>query len=480
MLREQSKIIGNFQRALDIFLTASAFVCAYFIKLRLLPIPYRGLVTVPNYYIVLLLIVIVWHIVLNTQNLYRSYRTLPLKKIYLDTFRAVSTSMMLLAMTMYFLKITDVSRIMIGIFYILNLTFLCFSKTLVYYLLKRIRKGGYNFRNIIIMGSRDAAKDMIASVGDRIGAGYRIIGCLDQDKTNIGKKVLNGVTVIDTFPAIERILKKDTVDELIFATPLKTVPGVQGYIDLAEQMGVTVRVLPQWYIRQLGIEPKIGTLRLEEFLGIPTMAINCTLGSKGEILFKNVFEYGLAALFSIVAAPFCLLIVAAIKCISPGPVFFRQERVGQNGRRFILYKFRTMVPGAEQERQALETFNEADGPVFKISKDPRVIPYIGTFLRRTGLDELPQLINVLKGELSIVGPRPPIPSEVDQYDVWQRRRLSMKPGITCLWQVTPNRNRVCFTDWMKMDLRYIDNWSLKLDFKILAMTALTVIRGSGR
>jgi len=480
MLREQSKIISYFHKVTDIFLTASAFIGAYFIKLHLLPNPYRGLVTAPNYYIVLLLIVIVWYLVLNSQNLYRSYRTLSIKKIYWFTFRAVSTSMMLLAMAMYFLKITDVSRIMLGIFYLLNISFLCSSKTIIYYLLKRYRKRGYNFRNIIIMGSREAAKELVAAVGDRLGAGYRIIGCLDQQRANIGKVVLNGVKVIDTYPAAKRILKNDTVDEMVFATPLRTVPGVQRYIDLAEQMGVTVRVLPQWYIRQMGIKPKIGTLRLEEFLGIPTMAISCTPGSKGEIICKNVFEYGLAALLSIVAIPFCLFIAVAIKCVSPGPVFFRQERVGQNGRRFILYKFRTMVPGAEQGRQALETLNEADGPAFKISKDPRVIPYIGHFLRRVGLDELPQLLNVLKGELSLVGPRPPIPSEVDQYDIWQRRRLSMKPGITCLWQITPNRNKICFKDWMTMDLAYIDNWSLKLDFKILAMTALAVVRGSGR
>jgi lipopolysaccharide/colanic/teichoic acid biosynthesis glycosyltransferase len=267
---------------------------------------------------------------------------------------------------------------------------------------------------------------------------------------------------------------------MIFATPLKTIPGVQGYIDLAEQMGVTVRVLPQWYIRQLGIKPKIGTLKLEDFLGLPTMSISCTPGSNGEIMCKNIFEYGLAALLAIIAAPFCCVIAASIRFLSPGPVFFRQQRVGQNGRRFSLYKFRTMTRDAEQERMSLETLNECDGPVFKMSKDPRVIPYIGTFLRRTSLDELPQLINVLKGELSIVGPRPPIPSEVDQYDAWQRRRLSMKPGITCLWQVAPNRNKICFKDWTKLDLSYIDNWSLKLDLKIIAMTALAVIRGSGR
>jgi lipopolysaccharide/colanic/teichoic acid biosynthesis glycosyltransferase len=139
-----------------------------------------------------------------------------------------------------------------------------------------------------------------------------------------------------------------------------------------------------------------------------------------------------------------------------------------------------MVVDAEEKREQLNVYNESDGPVFKITKDPRIIPYIGTFLRKSGFDELPQLLNVLKGEMSLVGPRPPIPSEVEKYDFWQRRRLSMKPGITCLWQCSPKRNDIRFMDWMKLDLKYIDNWSLKLDFKILFKTALVVFTRQGR
>ena len=146
----------------------------------------------------------------------------------------------------------------------------------------------------------------------------------------------------------------------------------------------------------------------------------------------------------------------------------------------MLYKFRTMVADAEARRQEIEAFNEADGPVFKIKKDPRIIPYVGTFLRMTSLDELPQLFNVLKGEMSIIGPRPPLPSEVEQYEMWQRRRLSMKPGLTGLWQATPDRNNVSFEQWMKMDLKYIDNWSFGLDLKIFAKTLLVMIVGMGR
>jgi len=175
-----------------------------------------------------------------------------------------------------------------------------------------------------------------------------------------------------------------------------------------------------------------------------------------------------------------IIIAIAIKFCSKGPVFYKQERIGLNGRKFIFYKFRSMVMDAEQRRDEVDSMNESDGPAFKIKKDPRIISYIGTFLRKTSMDELPQLINVLKGEMSIVGPRPPIPSEVEKYDNWQRRRLSMKPGLTCLWQTTPCRNDVCFDEWMNLDLQYIDNWSLGLDFKILLKTPWAMLNGEGR
>jgi lipopolysaccharide/colanic/teichoic acid biosynthesis glycosyltransferase len=152
-------------------------------------------------------------------------------------------------------------------------------------------------------------------------------------------------------------------------------------------------------------------------------------------------------------------------------------RVGLNGKKFILYKFRTMLENAEELKQGLLNKNEMDGPVFKIKEDPRVTK-LGGFLRKTSLDELPQLFNVLKGDMSLVGPRPPLPSEVSNYDLWHRRKLCMKPGLTCLWQVN-GRNKINFEKWMKLDLEYIDNWSLLLDFKILLKTIPAVLSGSG-
>lgn len=176
--------------------------------------------------------------------------------------------------------------------------------------------------------------------------------------------------------------------------------------------------------------------------------------------------------------PFILLISFLIKITSEGSVFFRQRRVGLKGKYFTLYKFRTMLKNAEALKAQLLHMNVMEGPVFKIHKDPRAT-WIGQFLRRTSLDELPQLYNVLRGDMSIVGPRPPLPLEVNQYEEWQMRRLSVRPGLTCLWQVN-GRNKINnFNQWMELDLQYIDNWSLLLDFKIFIKTIYVVLSGRG-
>jgi lipopolysaccharide/colanic/teichoic acid biosynthesis glycosyltransferase len=179
----------------------------------------------------------------------------------------------------------------------------------------------------------------------------------------------------------------------------------------------------------------------------------------------------------VVLSPLLLATALAVKLTSPGPIFFAQERVGMNKRKFRLLKFRSMVVDAEERKKDLAHLNEMDGPAFKIRKDPRVTR-VGAILRKLSIDELPQLINVLKGEMSLVGPRPPLLNEVDLYDWSDRRRLSVRPGITCLWQVS-GRNNLTFDEWMILDRKYIDNWSVWFDLKILVMTIPVVLFGKG-
>jgi exopolysaccharide biosynthesis polyprenyl glycosylphosphotransferase len=213
-------------------------------------------------------------------------------------------------------------------------------------------------------------------------------------------------------------------------------------------------------------------------MGKPMLVFRSAPGISWALLLKGVFDRGAALFLLLVFSPVWLLIALLIKLSSPGPVLFCQERCGLRGRAFMMYKFRSMVTNAAQLQDELTSFNEMDGPVFKIARDPRITT-LGRFLRRTSLDEVPQLINVLRGEMSLVGPRPLPVYEVRKFtDPWQRRRLSMKPGMTCLWQIA-GRNKIGFEEWMRLDLVYIDNWSLWLDFRILLKTIPVVLMGQG-
>jgi exopolysaccharide biosynthesis polyprenyl glycosylphosphotransferase len=221
----------------------------------------------------------------------------------------------------------------------------------------------------------------------------------------------------------------------------------------------------------------IAKYSLGELEGIPLLSFLTLPKNMAQLFVKQLFDYLGAFFLVLLLSPLFLLIAIMIKISSPGPVIFKQIRCGLNGRKFTFYKFRSMIANAEEIKPNLEELNEATGPVFKIKNDPRVTS-IGRFLRKTSIDELPQLFNVLKGDMSLVGPRPPLPSEVEKYEWWQRRRLSMKPGLTCIWQVS-GRSKLDFDTWMKMDLEYIDNWSLGLDFKILFKTIPAVLSGKG-
>jgi exopolysaccharide biosynthesis polyprenyl glycosylphosphotransferase len=223
------------------------------------------------------------------------------------------------------------------------------------------------------------------------------------------------------------------------------------------------------------LEEMRGYLKISALGSSPLLLIGQTRLAGHQLLLKRGFDIALAGMGIAITAPLMACIALVLRLTTPGPALFRQKRVGMNGRTFTMYKFRTMVEDAERLQPAMAGENEMDGPVFKIRRDPGVTP-LGRVLRRLSLDELPQLWNVLLGDMSLVGPRPPLPHEVRQYRGWQRRRLSVRPGITCLWQVK-GRNRIGFDSWMKLDLEYIDNWSWWLDFKILLRTLPAMVRG---
>jgi len=480
MFKERSSLIINGHRLLDILVTISAFLGAYYIKKYALPEPFRGLSQDPNYYTVLFMTIILWYLTFNMFNIYRSYRNQALGQIIWDSIKAILTAFMLLNLFMYLFRIPHVSRMMIIIFVLVNILLLALSKALIFKLVNYFRKQTYNIKNIVIVGRREGAQVFINSVINRLGAEYRIIGCVETDQCEVDEKIEDCIEVIGKLESLEDILRKHVIDEIIFTISLREIIRYEKYIGLAEEMGINIRFLPEWYIQNIEFNPIIGSLHVQDFFGIPTLTIMTTSQKYGALFIKDALDHVLGILLLMLTLPLFPIIIIAIKLSSKGPAIFKQERLGLNGRKFTFHKFRTMISGAEDQRKLIEDLNEADGPAFKIKNDPRIIPYVGRLLRKTSMDELPQLINVIKGEMSLVGPRPPLPNEVEKYDVWERRRLSMKPGLTCIWQITPNRNDMNFKEWMDLDLKYIDNWSLGLDFKILINTFWIVLTCTGR
>jgi exopolysaccharide biosynthesis polyprenyl glycosylphosphotransferase len=297
-----------------------------------------------------------------------------------------------------------------------------------------------------------------------------VVGYLDDD--NGGEIGLAGRwPCLGTITNMEAVLGAEVIDEVIFVIEKGKLAEYEDALLVAERHGVRAHV-------SLDIFPHVlARPVLEELDGIPLLSFTTTPSNPAELAAKRTIDLVLALVLFVVTLPLQILAALAILLLSGSPVFFRQVRCGLNGRHFTLLKFRTMESGAEDRLAEISHLNEMTGPVFKARRDPRLTA-AGKLLRRLSIDELPQLWNVIVGDMSLVGPRPPLPDEVSRYEPWQRRRLSMKPGLTCLWQVS-GRSELDFDRWMALDLKYIDTWSPLLDLKILLKTVPAVLSGRG-
>jgi exopolysaccharide biosynthesis polyprenyl glycosylphosphotransferase len=335
--------------------------------------------------------------------------------------------------------------------------------------MKYLRREGLNSRFILIIADEDSSYfiDRLVETKDW---GYRIWAIMTDDeviKSRYGKEF----HIIPCVSDLSEVIDNKAIDEVFYCKSSLEQNEIQRYIYSCAEVGVVFR-MQSLLLNYIKMQSTLSFLNQMPFLTFRNTPDNYLA-----LKFKSIQDYIISILVLIILSPVMLAIAFMIK-LDGGPVFFMQKRMGLNGRHFWCYKFRTMVVNAESLKESLLSQNEQEGPVFKIKHDPRVTK-IGQFLRKTSLDELPQFINVLKGEMAVVGPRPPIPSEVKQYQRWQNRRLSMKPGITCIWQVS-GRNNIPFEQWMKMDMQYIDTWSLKLDLIILLKTVRVVFTGDGQ
>ncbi len=477
----QRGITRRLELLLDVLLTECAFICAYVVKMYMPLGPYGGLIASSNYPLLLLLITIIWYVSLDIISHRSSYRSRLSVSILRNVFYLVSINTVLLVLCMYLFKISDISRILILFFFILDILFLHFSRWGMQQIIaSRWNKDIYH-RYILIIGSRATAKELIRMVANHPETSIQIVGCVDLYSEDVGNTVCCDVQIIGAMDDLRDILLNRIIDEVLIAMPMNEINNSEWYLSLINTFGITIRIIPYWYIRKyMSIQPGAHDFQVERFLSEPALVLSTVQEKEDAMILKSVMDYTLAAFILFVTSPIFLIFAVSIKLCSSGPVFYKQLRCGQYGRKFHVYKFRTMVKDADKMRDELAAYNEADGPVFKMKRDPRIIPYVGAFLRKVSLDELPQFINVLRGEMSIVGPRPPIPEEVEKYELWQRRRLSMKPGITCTWQIQPQRNAISFDQWMSMDLDYIDRWSLWLDITLILKTLPAIVFARGR
>lgn len=417
------------------------------------------------------LFLLIWSGLFSYFGMYRTFRTKTIPDILLDILQTGLLGFGLTSSIIYVMKIENISRALILFSFLFTAVFLSVEKTALVMIFRFLRRRGYNYRSILIVGTGNRVKNFIDLVRQHTEWGLRILGLIDEDPARIGE-VLEGHKVIGSFKDVPDIIHGNPIDEVIFIVPRASIGKIEALMQLCEVEGITVSVATDYF------ELKFAKARQTDLHGFPLLTFESVPRDVWGLFLKRLFDIVFSAAVLIILSPVFAGIAIAIKATSHGPVLFRQQRLSLNGRKFTLLKFRTMVADAEAKLAGLQDKNEMRGPAFKLENDPRVTE-LGRFLRKSSMDELPQLWSVLKGDMSIVGPRPPIPSEVNQYDPWQRRRLSMRPGLTCLWQVM-GRNRITdFNEWAKLDLEYIDNWSIWLDLKIFFKTIPVVLLAKG-
>jgi exopolysaccharide biosynthesis polyprenyl glycosylphosphotransferase len=474
MLKEHDAFFRKLLIVGDLLLIDIAFFLSYYLRNRFFFFyteEFRELYSLGTYVSQLPLLLAVCGVMLSLSGAYQPLRGQSRFEILKNITQAVLISLAAYASLAYLFKFHFLSRTFIVLIFAISWVFLCAQRLFLIYALKEIRKRGLNTHNILIVGTGSRAQNFIRYLQKHPDLGFQIVGLVDPDPALQHKDVM-GYKVIGVLEDLPKIFETEVIDEVFFIMPRSLLVQIEEALLYCEQVGKRVSLAVDLFSFKFAKTKQTG---ISDF---PLLSFQSTPDKIWQLFLKRTLDIVISAAALIILSPFFLLITVLIKKTSDGPVFFRQKRCGLNGRVFTLYKFRTMVQHAEKMLDSLKKHNEMSGPAFKMSKDPRVTP-LGQWFRRMSIDELPQFVHVLFGDMSIVGPRPPIPSEVAHYQTWQRRRLSMRPGLTCLWQIKGRNKIVNFDEWMRLDLQYIDEWSLWLDFKIFLKTIPVVLFGIG-
>lgn len=452
----------------DVILVGIAFELAYATRGRL---ELQHFFEIPSHIRALLLgwSILVWVALGYWWELYDRVDAAHPRVILRDAFRQCLLGAASLILFEYFQRM-DLSRAFVAIFAVYAWVLLCLFRLNASRLLRMMRREFGSAHYVMVAGLGDAAMKLGRELEAAAPYGIRLTGFLAEAPNEATEIELDRKYPVRPLAALPELLRQHVIDEIIFAVDSRRLAELEEVFLLCDEEGVRTRVAVDFF-------PHVNSqVYLDRLGAAPLLTFSATPHDEIRLLLKRVTDIALAGAALVLLAPVMLLIALMIRLTSPGPAIFRQERCGLNGRRFVFYKFRSMQENAQEMLESVKHLSQRE-LALKIPNDPRLTG-VGRWLRKFSIDEWPQLWNVLKGDMSLVGPRPAVPEEVEQYKRWQRRRLRMRPGLTCLWAVC-GRDAVDFETWMRLDMQYIDSWSLALDWKIMLRTIPQVLTGRG-
>ncbi len=468
MLKQQARLFTKFAVVVDIVTIVMAFVLAF----NAVQLTTGRLSDILDYSWVLVVVLPVWIFLLTHFGLYDSMRTKPFFQVIAGLLKVHVIGGLIVSASVFLVHATNYSRLLFASFIICSLLFITLAKGGIKLLLTHLRRKGYNSRNILIVGSGPKIQLFIDVIYNHSDWGMTIVGILGLADDPSAKSIKR-CTYLGEIDKLLHVCKGNYIDEVVFSLPSEQLLIVDEFLIVLQEMGITVRMVVDLY------DSPTSRKELTMFHGdIPMLTYHSKAFDSGQLFLKRCLDIVGAVVGLSITGILLPFIFTAVRFETAGPLFFAQGRVGENGRIFKCWKFRSMYVDAEARKKELMARNEMTGAMFKMKEDPRVTR-VGRFLRRTSLDELPQFWNVLKGEMSLVGTRPPTPDEVSIYENWHRKRICIKPGITGLWQVSGRNEIRNFDDVVRLDLRYIEEWSLWLDIKLLFKTFWVVLVSKG-
>lgn len=474
MFSRHDRIIGALYLVADALLALGSFWLAHWVRAHL--VTPRPLYPAFYYLWIVPVTIGIWAGVGLALGIYREIREEELRRAWADPIKVGFVATTLLFALVFAFRLEYISRLLLGFYAAIDLVLMVLLRLVTRRLSEPLRRTFGGFRHFLLVGSAPQALEIARTLEANERRGLRLLGFARVQPGGELEAQVKGSGFRRSYPVYDlsqlpELLHRHVIDEVVFAVSKDELEKLEETFLRCEEEGVKTRLLLSFFPHVLS------KVYLERLRDMPLLTFSTTPENEDLLLLKRLGDFVMALVLLLVLSPLLLVLALLIKLTSKGPVFYRQARCGLGGRKFTLHKFRSMQPDADLRREELEALNELDGPVFKIRSDPRCTP-VGRFMRKFSLDELPQLVNILKGEMSFVGPRPPLPEEVEKYEPWQRRRLRMPPGLTCLWALE-GRSQLSFRRWMELDLQYIDNWSFALDWKILLKTIPVVLLGRG-